>query len=146
MTKVKFLDNSTIEVVAKDGETFTLKAHLPVHPKNHDQIKKSLAKYFNECFEDDKSSMTYWVLMKMLSTEGFGFSYVKSDRGEDRERIGARIREIREQKGMEAKHLAMLSGIDAANLSRIEQGRYSVGLDVISKIAQALGTKVDLVN
>ncbi|MBL7836233.1 MAG: helix-turn-helix transcriptional regulator [Bacteroidetes bacterium] len=144
MTKVKFLDSSIIEVVAKDGEVFTLKAHLPVHPQNQDYIKKTLTKYFTECFEDDKSSMVYWILMKMLTDVGFGFSYVNSDRSADRERIGARIRQIREQKGMEAKHLAMLSGIDAANLSRIEQGRYSVGLDVISKIAEALCVKVDL--
>lgn len=143
MTKVKFLDNSIIEVIAKDGEVFTLKAHLPVHPKDQDQIKTLLAKHFTECFEDDKSSMVYWALMKMFGI--FSFSYLNSDRSADRERIGARIRQIREQKGIEAKHLAMLSNIDAANLSRIEQGRYSVGLDVISKIAQALGVKVDLV-
>jgi transcriptional regulator with XRE-family HTH domain len=46
---------------------------------------------------------------------------------------------------MEAKQLAMLADIDAANLSRIEQGRYSVGLDILSKISQALGVKIDLV-
>jgi transcriptional regulator with XRE-family HTH domain len=46
---------------------------------------------------------------------------------------------------MEAKRLAMLTNIDAANLSRIEQGRYSVGLDILTKIAHALGVKVDLV-
>jgi len=33
-----------------------------------------------------------------------------------------------------------------ANLSRIEQGRYSVGLDILSKIAFALGAKIELVD
>ena len=37
------------------------------------------------------------------------------------------------------------AGIDAANLSRIEQGRYSVGLDILSRIAFVLGAHIDLV-
>ena len=83
--------------------------------------------------------------MKMMANENFGFSFVKSDLSAERERIGSKIRQIREEKGMEAKQLAMLSGIDAANMSRIEQGRYSVGVDILSKISHALGVKVDLV-
>ena len=63
----------------------------------------------------------------------------------ERERIGEKIRKIRLEKGIEAKQLALLAGIDAANLSRIEKGRYSVGLDILSKIANALGVQVDLV-
>ena len=38
-----------------------------------------------------------------------------------------------------------LAGIDAANLSRIEQGKYSVGLDILSRIAFVLGAHIDLV-
>lgn len=68
-----------------------------------------------------------------------------NDTTEDRLRIGNRIREIREEQHLEAKSLAQKSGIDAANLSRIEKGRYSVGLDVLSKIAHALGYKIDFV-
>ncbi len=145
MTKVTFLDSTSIQVVALDGETFTLKSHLPIHHTRQKSIAQSLAKYFNENFSNDKSSMVYWVLMKMLANDGFGFSYEKSDRSVERERIGTKIRQLREDKGMEAKQLAMLTNIDAANLSRIEQGRYSVGFDILTKISQALGVKVDLV-
>ena len=53
---------------------------------------------------------------------------------------------MRKEKNIEAKLLSQLANIDAANLSRIEQGRYSVGLDVLSKIALALGAKVELVD
>lgn len=145
MTKVTFLDNSTINVVALDGETFTLKTYLPV-PKNEQQeITRLLASCFEENFSDDKTSMTYWVLMEMMSRAGFSFYYEGSDRSDDRKYIGSRIRQLREKKGMEAKALAKLSNIDAANLSRIERGRYSVGLDVLSRIANALGAKVDLI-
>lgn len=67
-------------------------------------------------------------------------------RHQDRARIGVRIREIREARGMEAKELAKLAGIDSANLSRIEKGKYSVGLDILSKIATALGKKIDFID
>lgn len=63
----------------------------------------------------------------------------------ERQRIGQRIKEIREGMKIEAKVLAKLSGVDAANICRIEQGKHSVGLDVLSKLANALGYKVDLV-
>jgi transcriptional regulator with XRE-family HTH domain len=52
---------------------------------------------------------------------------------------------MREMLNMEAKHLALLTNIDAANISRIEQGRYSVGFDILSKIALAVGARIDLV-
>ena len=52
----------------------------------------------------------------------------------ERVRIGSRIRELREAKKMEARDLAILAGIDAANLSRIEQGKYSTGVDILSRI------------
>ena len=145
MTKVTFLDSSTIEVIAPDGEKIRLKSHLPVHYTKQKLIAYTLAKSCNENFSDDKSSMIYWVLMKMLAEGGFSFSYESSDRSVERERIGAKIRHLRESKGMEAKQLAILTNIDASNLCRIEQGRYSVGFDILAKISQALGAKVDLV-
>jgi DNA-binding XRE family transcriptional regulator len=145
MTKVTFLDNWTINVVARDGEIFTLKSYLPVSKDEQHKINQLLASYFDKNFSDDKISMIYWVLMDMLTNEGFSFYYAGSDRSEERKYIGSRIRQLREKKGMEARGLAELANVDAANLSRIERGRYSVGLDVLSRIATALGAKVDLI-
>jgi DNA-binding XRE family transcriptional regulator len=145
MTKVSFTDDITINVVAHDGETFILKAHLPVQKSEQQAITKLLSHSFDKNFSNDKTSLVYWVLMDMMANVGFSFSYHSSDRSEERERIGARIRQIREEKSIEAKQLAMLANIDAANLSRIEKGRYSVGLDILTRIAHALGVKVDLV-
>lgn len=121
-TKVNFLDSSTIEVVVLDGEKFVLKTHLPVHHAKQKSIALSLAKSFDENFSDDKTSTVYWVLTKMMADEGFSFSYYGSDLSIERERIGARIRQLRESKGMEAKQLATLTNIDASNLCRIEEG------------------------
>jgi len=63
----------------------------------------------------------------------------------ERQRIGQRIRELREERNMDARQLASMSNVDAANLCRIEQGKYSVGFDVLTKIASVLGYKIDLV-
>jgi DNA-binding Xre family transcriptional regulator len=64
---------------------------------------------------------------------------------DERVRIGTKIKELRQKQNIDAKTLARRAGIDASNLSRIEQGRYSVGFDVLSKIANALNAQVDIV-
>ena len=69
----------------------------------------------------------------------------KESVSKERVRIGQRIRELREAKGMDAKHLAFYADIDAANLCRIESGKYSVGLDILTKIGYALGMEIDFV-
>ena len=55
------------------------------------------------------------------------------------------LKEIREEKHLEAKTLSSLTGIDAANLCRIEQGKQSIGIDLLSKIANAMGYKIEFV-
>lgn len=70
---------------------------------------------------------------------------VSTSKNEERIRIGNRIRELREENHLDAKRLSMLTGIDAANLCRIEQGKQSAGIDVLSKIANAMGYKLDFV-
>ncbi|MBO4481625.1 MAG: helix-turn-helix transcriptional regulator [Bacteroidales bacterium] len=67
------------------------------------------------------------------------------DKMEERIRIGTKIRELRQKQKIDAKTLALRAGIDASNLSRIEQGHYSVGLDILAKIANALNAHIELV-
>ena len=67
------------------------------------------------------------------------------DKMAERQRIGVRIRELRQKQNIDARTLAIKAGIDASNLSRIEQGRYSVGLDILAKIANALNARVEIV-
>lgn len=63
---------------------------------------------------------------------------------EERERIGKRIAELRKAKGLTQAQLAEKTGFSQSNIGRIETGRYSVGLDVLAKIAEALGAKVEI--
>lgn len=63
----------------------------------------------------------------------------------ERERIGKRIAEIRKSKGLSQAKLAELTGIAPGNIARIETGKYSAGIDLLSKIADALGYKLDFI-
>lgn len=64
----------------------------------------------------------------------------------ERERIGHRIAELRREKKMTQEMLAELTGIRRPHISRIEQGRYSVGFDTLQAIASALGCTVDFIS
>lgn len=63
----------------------------------------------------------------------------------DRLRIGKSIKQLREAKGMDAKTLASRISIDPGNLCRIEQGKFSVGIDILNKIAAVLDSKLEIV-
>lgn len=63
----------------------------------------------------------------------------------DRIRIGQRIRELRTQQGLTQRELAQLAEITQPNLVNIENGRYSVKLDTLTKIAEALNSKVEII-
>jgi transcriptional regulator with XRE-family HTH domain len=62
-----------------------------------------------------------------------------------REDFGKRIATLREEKNMSQQELAELTGITQSNISRIEQGKYSVGFDILVKIAEAMGKKIDII-
>ena len=108
-------------------------------------IADFLAKSFDKHFSDDKSSMIYAVFCDLQMNVGITFASWTSDKMEERIRIGHRIKQLREEKNMPAKDVAALAGLHAANFSRIEAGKFSVGLDIISKIANVLGARVEIV-
>ena len=64
---------------------------------------------------------------------------------EERKRIGERIRQLRKERGISQVKLAEKAGLSQPHIVRIEQGRYSVGLDILQAIAKALGCTGDMV-
>lgn len=156
MTQAKFVDDSTIEAISPEGEKFIWKTRFSTPKQNQEYYAERLAYYFERYFEDNIEdnkgmSLQYWIWIRMTYYEGLsidgGHGNKEEERiflYEERVRIGARIRELRKEKNIEAKKLAQIANIDAANLSRIEQGRYSVGIDVLSKLAFGLGCHVDI--
>ena len=63
----------------------------------------------------------------------------------NREYIGKRIAEIRQAKGLSIRQLADLCGVSAQNITKIEHGRYNVSIDILGKICEALGCRIEIV-
>ena len=146
----QIINRNEVEVTAPDGEVFIVISQVGSYTNKDTQAYElhSLELLFDKNYSDNKEQMinSIWREAMQFAICGGILGISSGTRHEDRARIGVRIREIREQRGIEARDLARLAGIDAANLSRIENGKYSVGLDILSKIAAALGKKVDFVD
>ena len=69
----------------------------------------------------------------------------ESKNNSERLRIGQRIAELRKERGLTQTQLAERCGLQQAHIARIEAGRYSVGLDTLAQIADALGMVIDFV-
>lgn len=147
-SKARIVDSKMVEVTAPDGEVFQVLCQVGAY------LSEETRKYelhlieaiFDKNFSQDKELMTNNIWRESFA-RGVTFLGISSgDRQGERIRIGGRIRQIREERNVEARDLAKLAGIDAANLSRIENGKYSVGIDILSKIAAVLGKKIDFVD
>ena len=62
-----------------------------------------------------------------------------------RKDMGESIRAMRTAKGWEQEQLAQIAGITAANVRSIEAGKYAVNIDVLNKIAGALGAELRMI-
>lgn len=63
-----------------------------------------------------------------------------------RSAMGCRIRFLRLAQNLTQQQLADLAGVTKANICNIERGAYSVGLDVLNKIATALHAEIQLIS
>ena len=146
-SRAQILDNHFVEVQTSDGEILRIMSDLAKY--DSDEYKKYVLHLiefiFDRNFSDDKENMCNRIsrefILNAVPSMGMDFG----NRKRERVRIGKRIRELRESKKMEARDLALLTGIDAANLSRIEQGKYSTGVDILSRIAIVLDAHLDLI-
>ncbi len=142
------IDSHHVEIKTPDGEVFSLSTNLDKYESEEykDYVLHLIEFIFDKNFSVDKEKMVnrIWRDFMLNSVHSMGIS--QGSYQDQRTRLGNRIRELREKNGMEAKDLALLAGIDAANLSRIEQGKYSTGVDILSRIAVILDAHLDLVS
>ena len=61
-----------------------------------------------------------------------------------RELVGNQLREIRKSKGLTGREVANLAGMKESTISKIEYGRWSVSLDVLEKVCNALGVTIKI--
>lgn len=64
----------------------------------------------------------------------------------ERERIGRLLADKRNEAGLSVRALADLAGVSYQNITKIENGKYNVSIDILSKITNALNCKLDIVN
>ena len=108
--------------------------------KEYSEAICTITDNFIKLERDDYSN----YLSQQLLIHGYEMPmYAGQDRNIDRERIGQRIKKLREDQQLDAKTLAQKAGITPANMSRIEQGKYSPGLDILCRIASAMGMQLD---
>ena len=62
-----------------------------------------------------------------------------------RKAMGESIRTMRTAQGWEQEQLAKIADITAANIRSVEAGKYAVNIDVLNKIAGALGAELRMV-
>ena len=62
-----------------------------------------------------------------------------------RKAMGENIRMMRTAHGWEQEQLAQIAGITDANVRSIEAGKYAVNIDVLNKIAMALGAELIMI-
>lgn len=149
-SSAQIISRNEVEVIAPDGEVFTVLCQIGAYTNKETQAIELhwLESLFDKNFSADKEEMinAIWRESMQFAIGGGIIGISTGTRHKDRARIGERIRQIRMDRGMEARDLARLAGVDADNLCRIENGKYSVGLDILSKIAAALGKKIDFVD
>src|SRR5262245_16882969 len=61
-----------------------------------------------------------------------------------RQEVGARIAELREERGWSQKELASRAGISPVRMSRIENGVYAPLLEDLPRLRVALGVPIDM--
>ena len=148
-TKVEFLDPKRARVETSEGDAFILgfsnSMNYQIDLQCDGWFSKCVVDLFDKYYKGDDSVIWGAIANGLFRNKLNMFLWVMNDRDKERERIGNRIKELRKEQDLDAKALAQRVGIDAGNLSRIEQGKFSVGLDILNKIASALNMRVDFV-
>lgn len=146
-SRAQILDSYYVEVQTPDGELFKIVSDLAkydsIEYKNY--VLHLIEFIFDRNFSEDKETMISRIQREFLLNAVPSMGMDSGNRQDERVRIGKRIRDLREKKRMEARDLALLTGIDAANISRIEQGKYSTGVDILSRICIILDAHLDLI-
>lgn len=59
--------------------------------------------------------------------------------------MGENIRRLRTAQGWEQEQLAQIAGITTSNVRSVEAGKYAVNINVLNKIAGALGAELRMI-
>ena len=63
---------------------------------------------------------------------------------ESRKRVGAQLRQQREEQGWTIAQVAEMVGVKFSTVEKIEAGVFNVPLDVLAKVAEVLGCELTI--
>jgi DNA-binding XRE family transcriptional regulator len=95
--------------------------------------KKSKNPYLGSSLQD--------LIAEQMKNEEFAEAY---DLERERLQIAHRVKALREQKAMTQAELAQLIGTKQPSIARLEAGNYWPRIDMLEKIARALGAQLDV--
>lgn len=148
-TKVEFLDPLRVRVETEKGDVYIIGYTDPlnyyIEQQHNNYYSKCVTSLFDKYYDGNEKNIWGPILAGMYRASLNSFMWVMMDKDKERARIGNRIVELRKERKMDAKDLAQKVGIDPGNLSRIEKGHFSVGIDILNKIASVLNMKLDFV-
>lgn len=148
-TEVEFLDPLRVRVETSNGDVYIIgytdSSNYQIEQQCNHFYTKCVAAIFDKYYDGNEKTIWGPILAAMFRANIYPFMWVMMDKDKERARIGSRIVELRKERKMDAKELAQKVGIDPGNLSRIEKGHFSVGIDILNKIASVLNMKLDFV-
>ena len=93
----------------------------------------------SDCVTYAKSRIKFNTLNTFNNVEKDQIIYDK------RKAMGESIRAMRTAQGWEQEQLAQIAGISISNIRSVEAGKYAVNIDVLNKIAGALGAELRMI-
>ena len=145
-TQVKFVSPKRVTVQTSQGDRLTLGLTSVVPTEFQHDEAELIAALFDKYYKGDPKVIDGPILRGMYQY-GFrcGIYWHGADRNEERQRVGAQIRSLREERRMDVRELAGLADLDPSNLNRIEMGKFAPNLDILGKIATALDCHIEFV-
>lgn len=144
--KVKFISIDRVSVETAQGDRFMLGLSNQIPFELHAEEAHTIAALFDKYYQGDPQVIMGPIFRGLMQKGSWVHIYwYGPDRDDERERIGALIRSRRQERHMDAKDLAQLANIAPSNLSRIEKGKLSAGLDILCRIAAAMDCYVDII-
>ena len=148
-TKATYLDPKRVLVETPQGDKFIIGFHSDMNYQLEQQgnipFTEFLASLFDRYYRGDDNIIMGEITRKLMANRFESVFSFQRDPVHNRIIMGDRIRELREQKGMDIMELAFKSNIQPNTLKRIEAGKFSADLDILTQIAQGMGMKIDFV-
>jgi DNA-binding XRE family transcriptional regulator len=98
--------------------------------------------HFSVLLKSGKQYEVPWDFVRYICDEKYEFSRQKSASAISPKEIGQRITWLRKSRKITQGELAAKTGIQRANIARIESGRHSPSLETLERIADSLQTPV----